>query len=435
MRVVLLPSHRLWLLVAAVATAVVFLLGGAGLAAGSAHPRWVIRDLGTWMGGRNSEAVAVNDRGQVAVMSETAQRVMVNDKMLPVSRALLWQEGELRDLGATFGGPGSWPGAIDERSRVVGQGDTRAVAKSGHHVTHAFLWQNGRARDLGTLGYVETPGVESSYAVDVNEHGEVIGASCRDVGALCRAFLWKNGTLTDLGTLGGTFTEPAAVNNRGEVVGTAKTGEIGTNRSPIRRAFLWRDGEIADLGTLGGPSSGAVAINDRGQIVGTAGTATKAKTGYFAGSPTTHAFLWQDGTMRDLGTLGGEYAYATAINGRGQVLGGASTKTAFHAFLWSSGRMRDLGTLGGENSQPAALNERGQVVGWAATAVKNPNGETVTHAFLWENGTITDLGSLGGNSRATAINERGQVVGWSETDSGVRHAVLWTPRSEQGGRR
>ncbi|MGE5274344.1 MAG: HAF repeat-containing protein [Verrucomicrobiota bacterium] len=388
----------------------------------------MIRDLGTWPGGKQSWGVAINERGQVVVLSETAQTVVVLDKRFPVTRAFLWEKGRMRDLGAAFGGPGSWAAAITDRGQVAGQADLKPIAKTGHHVTHAFLWQEGKTIDLGTLGYVEKSGTESSYAVDVNEHGQIVGESCREVGTACHAFLWENGKLTDLGTLGGVHTNAVDINNRGLAVGTSKAGVPSTNRSLNHRAFLWQNGTMRDLGTLGGPRSGATAINDRGQVVGSASIITKAeKSGWLNGMFVEHAFLWQRGKMRDLRTLGGEFSRAVAINARGQVTGQAMTTAAqSHGFLWSNGRMRDLGTLGGDLSEPTAINDRGQIVGWAATRATDRNGEHVWHAFLWQNGKLTNLGTLGGKSQAAGINERGQIIGWSETTSGKVHAVLWT---------
>ena len=70
---------------------------------------------------------------------------------------------------------------------------------------------------------------------------------------------------------------------------------------------------MTDLGTLGGTNSYAIAINDRGQVVGYSGT-DRGMTG--------HAFLYSDGAMTDLGTLGGAVgSWASAINDRGQVVG------------------------------------------------------------------------------------------------------------------
>jgi probable HAF family extracellular repeat protein len=286
-------------------------------------------------------------------------------------------------------------------------------------------------RDLGTL-----PGTQSSYAVAVNERGQVLGASCDIVGDNCRAFLWQKGAMTDLGALGhsGVFW-PLAINDRGQVIGTVDTKAKYVipgfwSLSGIPQAFLWQNGRVTKLGALGGPGSWAVAINERGQVVGSADTTAKSKSGWTTGMPIRHSFLWENGKMTDLGTLGGEASGAVAVSARGQVIGWSDTKAEVpHVFLWQNGKMRDLGAGygGGDYGGQPGINERGQIVGSSCRMA------TKCRAFLWQNGRLTDLGALDDafpESTAVAINGHNQILGqvWSPT-SHAQHAVLWTLRS------
>src|SRR6185436_7448641 len=64
--------------------------------------------------------------------------------------------------------------------------------------------------------------------------------------------------VTDLGTLRAVQSAHANdINDVGQVVGSA-----------AGRAFLWQNGVMTELGTLGGNSSGAGAINGIGVVVG-----------------------------------------------------------------------------------------------------------------------------------------------------------------------
>src|SRR5204862_544099 len=123
-------------------------------------------------------------------------------------------------------------------------------------------------------------------------------------------------------------------------------GESYTTGDIERHAFSWtREGGMIDLGTLGGSYSFAGAVNDSGQIVGDSAIAT--------GNP--RAFSWTStGGMIDLGTLTlGGGTWAAAMNASGHVVGASSTGDGFgiHAFFWTpAGGMIDLGTLGGRDS-------------------------------------------------------------------------------------
>lgn len=188
-----------------------------------------------------------------------------------------------------------------------------------------------------------------------------------------------------------------------------------------------------DLGTLGGPYSAAFAVNNMGQVVGEAMWSSSGRDL----TRDVHAFYWSSGTgILDMGTLGGQSSRALGLNSQGEAVGEAEYNPAvfgYHAFYWNRATgMRDMNSL----LSPADavmwtltsaqdINDRRQVVGTGQVTI---NGSTVNHAILLDlnTGALTDLGTLGGlNSNARAINENGWVVGAS-SEAGGNVGFLYT---------
>ena len=187
-------------------------------------------------------------------------------------------------------------------------------------------------------------------------------------------------------------------------------------------AFLYDDGVMTDLGTLGGRSSWAYGINGGGLIAGYSTVEGSIN----------HAFLHDGTTMNDLGTLGGVASWALGINNNGHVVGTSNVAESYgrHAFLYDGTEMTDLGTLGGDSSWAEAINDNGQVVGHSFL------GTGDRHAFLYdETEGLLDLNDLIGSSSgweltfAYDINSLGQIVGCGSI-GGETHAFLMTPVPE-----
>lgn len=265
-------------------------------------------------------------------------------------------------------------------------------------------------------------------------------------------------------TVGGAFVEADAINNSGQIAGTA-VGHLGVQRKDAPGAveywhgFLWSNGHFTDLGVLPGSAvSDAVSINDRTQIVGTSGPVGSSG----------HAYLWQHGHMSALSTSYGLGSEAHCVSNSGVIAGNAenssrSTEAAvwriapgsnpsdvapwmvpgqadavkvnnagdvlcsanYRAYLWRGGKMYDIGTLGGAASTGTAVNDEGEVVGVSTTATQ------MTHVFAWANGNLVDLDRRPPGVKhvpvinaAEGINNYGRIVG-IVTVRAQMHAMLY----------
>jgi len=257
--------------------------------------------------------------------------------------------------------------------------------------------------------------------------------------------------------LGGSSSAGNAMNNLGWATGVANLPGDAT-----QHAELWLRGLHLDLGTLGGPNSAVIFANHSasGQIVGIAETAdmdplgeTWSCAGAFFPTITHHiclGFVWQNGVMTALPTLGGNNGVAASANNLGQVVGWAETAIndptcvlpqvqQFEAVIWGPGKdqVQQLSPLGTDpDSAATAINDSGQVVGISGICQNAVGAYSATHAVLWDDGRPTDLGNIGGHgwNTPTFINKHRQIVGFANTSGDVVngklalkfHAFIWT---------
>lgn len=363
-----------------------------------------------------------------------------------VSHGFQWHDGVFTDLDTLADGWSSQVTWINDTGDIVGLSQNGVIDPLiGVPEQRAVLWENGQITDLGTLGG------DQSVALAVNNHGQIAGlalnttldpSSIYDLlyfnsssGTQTRAVLWdKEGNAQDLGTLGGPDAYALLLNERGQVTGWSYTNSTpnATTGLPTFHPFLWQKGKgMRDLGTLGGTVAQAVnGLNERGEVVG----ATTLK-----GDKTHHPFLWDGKKLIDLRTLGGDNGEAIWVNNAGEVVGGADYTAQCrpgvggeHAFLWRDGAMTDLGTINGiPYSEADFINDKTQIVGNSF----NCDFSTID-AFLWENDSIVDLNSLISRESpihlavASYIDDQGEIVAIGVLPNGGGRAVLLIPCDE-----
>ena len=282
------------------------------------------------------------------------------------------------DLG-TLGGPGSYGAAVSDTGYVVGCADTPGGP------AHAFLY-DGRMHDLGTGGGDPNG---SSCALAVNDRGVAAGRS--SAGDLV---VWSGSSVTPIGTKGTV----GGINDSNIVVGSASA-------NGATRPFIYANGKLA---TIGGDATGeATAVNLRGQVVGTL---------------SGRAFLYEDGVVRDLGTLGG-FSSAKGLDDFGRVVGMSTDANGTpYPFLWANGAMQAI--PGPSGSGAIDIDDAGLVIGSAEG----------TYGYFLDNGTYTRLDNLPAvvqkgwrHLEPAGVNNRGWIVGTATDGSGNLRAFLLMP--------
>jgi len=282
--------------------------------------------------------------------------------------------------------------------------------------------------------------------------------------AQTRSASWPHYTVINLGTLGGLQGNGyGGPTNNGEWV----SGDSSLQGSATEHAALWRRNDmgqfvVTDLGTLGGGANSSVGQpqkNDIGLLVGNTQGSQLDPLGEYWGAGFSCppvavpcngwqnlvvGFVWRNGVMTALPTLGGNNSAGAAANDRGQVVGWAETATKdpscvppqqliYKAVVWGPrGEVQQiLPTYPGDAVAGAtAINDRGDVVGLSGTC-EVPDGNDfglAAHALLWRNGSVFNLPGLGGvmNNIAFAINNAGQIAGQSDPPGdATTYAVLW----------
>jgi uncharacterized membrane protein len=266
----------------------------------------------------------------------------------------------------------SWAGPTSIVSQIDGPNATFTDASGINNRGEIIgTFQDG----LGLHGYVFRRGDFTTLDVPVqgaltialgnNDRGQVTGAY-RSQG-LFHGFLWERGKFTDINAPEADETFLHVINNRGQIVGHSRR-----DVHSLARLFLWADGSFTFLNIPGvlvvGRNRESLGLNDRGQIVGS-----------FQSQGVTHGFLLDGGVVTQIDVPGAKATWASGINNRGQIVG--SYLDAFdvgHAYVRNTnGSFTQIDAPDAEGIAGVRVNERTDIVGMFSESAGR------FHGFVW----------------------------------------------------
>ncbi len=274
----------------------------------------------------------------------------------------------------------------------------------------AFIWDENRG--MRTLTNPPLNGDEwKSYAAGINNNGWVAGV---DFNISNRGFIWDDiDGVRSLGSFSGFRNyRPVAINNNGQVAGTALVLQDNTDVSLMTKregAAKPGTGDIDKLLRL----TKAKGVYDFGHVVEMINGSTFQND----------AFPWEE-NLNDIKDNSYQSRLSTNWNQEQQnQLSEIAQTTTYRSepFIWDEiNGMQSLGKLGGDWISAWGINDHGQVVGYGSIG----GGES--RAFFWdpEHGMF-ELPTLDGNSLARSINNHGQIVGYSYDSNRRFHPVMW----------
>ena len=323
---------------------------------------FIVTALSNPLGGTYAQGTSINNKQQVAGFATFPGNAIMH--------ALLWEKKKWVDMG-TLGGPNSavaWPNR-NNHGEFAGVAETAEPNPLGEpwscalavfytaaptgDICLGFRWQNGTMTALPTLGGYD------GFATGINNRGQVVGwaennyhdPTCIAPQVLqFEAVVWgpEQDQFEQLPPYG---TDPdgaaTAINSRGQIVGISGQCANAVGGASALHMVLWYKNTITSLPTLGGQYwNTPMDINDGGDVTGFSDL-----PGDGVSSPNFNAFLWtaQGGTI-NLGTLPGDsVSEGLGLNSSDQVVGVSYPSS--HAFIWQNGTMTDLNTLTGSNPQ------------------------------------------------------------------------------------